>query len=75
MPKPTDPLTKEEMEGAAEQFFPLFNVVHSRMPDGSKVEDALKVMETVAKLAHKRRADDKKSEGPFGFNKEDNKHE
>tara|TARA_Y100000817_G_C16772814_1_gene506895 strand:- start:176 stop:409 length:234 start_codon:yes stop_codon:yes gene_type:complete len=71
--KPTDPLSKEEMEAAAEQFFPLFNVIHSRMPDFSKVEDTLKVMENVAKLAHKKRADDKKKAGPFGFNKEDDK--
>ena len=71
--KPTDPLTKEEMETAAEQFFPLFNVVHSRMPDSATVEDTLKVMESVAKLAHKNRADKKKDTGPFGFNKEDDK--
>ena len=70
MPKPTDPLSKEEMEDAAEQFFLLFNVVHSRMPDSATVEDTLKVMENVAKLAHKKRADKKKDTGPFGFNKD-----
>ena len=68
--KPTDPLTKEEMETAADKFFPLFNVVHSRMPDAATVEDTLKVMESVAKLAHKNRADKKKDTGPFGFNKD-----
>ena len=43
------------------------------MPDGSTTEDTLKVMESVAKLGHKQRADkllDEKSLA-FGFNKED----
>lgn len=68
--KETDPLTKEEMEEAAQQFFPLFNVVSTRMPEGSTIEDTLKVMESVAKLGHKARAK-KKNTGPFGFNKSD----
>ena len=70
-PKASDPLTKEEMEDAAQQFFPLFNVVLSRMPEGATIEDTLKVMETVAKLGHKTRAKNKESTGPFGFNKAD----
>ena len=69
-PKPTDPLTKEEMEKAAEVFFPLFNVIHSRMPETATTEDTLKVMEAVAKLGHKQRSDKKNSIGPFGFNKD-----
>lgn len=69
-PKSTDPLTKEEMEQAAEIFFPLFNVIHSRMPDKSTTEDTLKVMEAVAKLGHKKRTDKKEGAGPFGFNKD-----
>ena len=71
MPKKNDPLTLEEITEAAEVFFPLFEVVHSRMPKGSKTEDTLKVMESIAKLGHKQRADkllDKKSL-TFGFNK------
>lgn len=73
-PKPTDPLNKDEMQEAAEIFFPLFNVIHSRMPDTATTEDTLKVMEAVAKLGHKQRSDKKNSIGPFGFNKnkEDN---
>ena len=72
MPKKTDPLTVEELTEAAETFFPLFNVIHSRMPDGSTTEDTLKVMESVAKLGHKNRADKKEEEKKekFGFNKE-----
>ena len=69
-PKPTDPLTVAEMETASEQFFPLFKVVSSRMPDGASVEDTLRVMENVAKLGHRLRAENKEEgKGPFGFNK------
>ena len=72
MPKKTDPLSIEEMTAAADLFFPRFNVVHSRMPDGSTTEDTLKVMENVAKLGHKLRADkaEEKTKEKFGFNKE-----
>lgn len=61
------PLTPEEVQKAAEQFFPLFEIVSSRMPEGSKTEDTLKVMETVCALAQKIRLEEEKSE--FGFNK------
>ena len=42
------------------------------MPEGSKVEDCLSVMESVAKLGHKLRADkaDEEKKLKFGFNKE-----
>ena len=72
MPKKNDPLTVEEMEEAAATFFPLLNVVHSRMPEGSSIEDCLKVMESVAKLGHKNRRDkaDKEKSMKFGFNKD-----
>tara|TARA_B100000405_G_scaffold127758_1_gene89314 strand:+ start:3052 stop:3300 length:249 start_codon:yes stop_codon:yes gene_type:complete len=72
-PKKGDPLTHEEVTEAADIFFPLFNEVHSRMPDGSTTEDTLRVMESVAKLGHKFRADKLLEEKSlaFGFNKED----
>ena len=71
--KKTDPLTLDEVKDASNTFFPLFNEVYSRMPDGSTTEDTLKVMESVAKLGHKLRADKKEEErkDKFGFNKED----
>lgn len=72
MPKKGDPLTQEEVAAASDIFFPLFNEVHSRMPEGSTTEDTLRVMESVAKLGHKKRADrllEEKSLA-FGFNKE-----
>ena len=61
------PLTPEEVQKAADQFFPLFDIVRSRMPEGSKTEDTIKVMETVCTLAQKLRLEEEKSE--FGFNK------
>ena len=39
------------------------------MPEGSKTEDALKVMESVCALAHKMRLEEEESAAPFGFNK------
>lgn len=48
-------LTHEEVAAAADIFFPLFNEVHSRMPDGSTTEDTLKVMKNVVELGHKTR--------------------
>ena len=72
-PKKSDPLTKEEVAAAADIFFPVFNEVHSRMPAGSTTEDTLKIMESVAKLGHKARADKalKEKSLAFGFNKDD----
>ncbi len=76
-PKKHDPLTLAEVTDAANIFFPLFNEVHSRMPDGATTEDTLKVMEAVAKLGHKNRADkrDKEKSIEFGFNKNDKTEE
>ena len=66
----TKPLTQEEVKEAADQFFPLFETILDGMPEGSSIEDSLKVMESVCGLAHKNRArEEKDSTGPFGFNK------
>ena len=74
--KATDPLTVDEVKAASDIFFPLFTEIDSRMPDSASVEDTLKVMEAIAKLAHKQRAKTKeeKIKEKFGFNKitEDN---
>ena len=63
------PLTVEEVEDAAEQFFPLFDIVRNQMPVEATIEDTLKVMETVCALAHKLRAQKEMETQPFGFNK------
>lgn len=73
MTKKSDPLSVEEMQEAAEIFFPLFSIIDKRMPKSAATEDTLKVMENVAKLGHKLRADklDEERKERFGFNKED----
>ena len=72
MPKKNDPLTVAEVQEATDEFFPLFDIVNAAMQrrNGS-VEDTLKVMESIAKLGHKRRADkaDEEKKLKFGFNK------
>ena len=72
MIKKNDPLTVEEMTEAADIFMPLYKVIADQLPKAT-VEDVLKVMESVAKLGHKRRADKALEEKAmnFGFNKEE----
>jgi len=73
MTKKSDPLSVKEMQEAAEIFFPLFSIIDKRMPKSAATEDTLKVMENVAKLGHKLRADRLLEEKSleFGFNKTD----
>ena len=59
------PLTPDEVQAAADKFFPLFSIVLKQMPKSSSTEDTLKVMETVCKLAHKQRS--QKELDRFGF--------
>ena len=67
--KEYEPLTDVEVNDAAKEFFPLFDIVHRNMPENCTVEDTLKVMETVCNMAQKRREYKKDEVGPFGFNK------
>jgi|TARA_B100000085_G_scaffold275115_1_gene292663 hypothetical protein len=67
--KDYDPLTPEEVNEASKDFFPLFDIVHRNMPENCTVEDTLKVMESVCKLAHKKRVAEEIAHAPFGFNK------
>ena len=71
-PKKNDPLTHEEMSGAASRFQELYEVVALKFPDAS-VEEVLKIMESCAKLAHKERGDKIKEaeDARFGFKKID----
>ena len=76
MTKGYDPLTPEEVNDAAKEVFPLFDIVHRNMPENCKVEDTIKVMETVCSMAQKRRAiEDPEKVGPFGFNKKSDEEE
>ena len=63
------PLTVEEVKEAADQFFPLFEVVKQGMPESSTTEDTLKVMESICTLAQKLRVQKEIESTPFGFNK------
>lgn len=65
------PLTPEEITAASELFFEAFNIVDTRMPKGSKVEDTIKCMEEVKKIASVLRQKKEKDErdAKFGFNK------
>jgi hypothetical protein len=71
MPDKNAPLTIDEVKEANDIFFPLFNEVSTRMPKGASVEDTLKVMEAIAKLAHRERSKKRedKTKEKFGFNK------
>jgi len=70
------PLTLEEVQEATDIFLPLFEEVHDRLKLASgnlrspSIEDTLKVMEHVCKLAQQQRVQSKLEAGPFGFNKE-----
>jgi len=64
--KPPKVLSAEEITTASDIFFPLFNIVSERMPEGASVEDTLKVMENVCQVAIKLRTE---TENPAGFNK------
>ena len=68
MDKAKKQLTVEEVENAALDFFPLLEVVRRGMPKESTMEDTLKVMESVCKLAMKQRMQ-KEEEERFGFYK------
>lgn len=70
-----DPLTDEEVNDAAKEFFPKFDIIHRQMPENCTVEDTLKVIETVCQMAQKKRAFDKDDVGPFGFNKKPEENE
>ena len=70
MPERDAPLTVEEMAVATEQFSELFAVIAAEFPDAN-VDEKLRIMENVARLAQKKRADDREDEATakFGFNK------
>ena len=65
------PLTLEEVQEAADIFLPLFEEVYNRLrciQRDPSLEDTLKVMEHVCKLAQQQRVQTKLDR--FGFNKE-----
>ena len=63
------PLTPKEIQEASDLFFEAFDIVSSRMPKGSSVEDTIKCMEQVNKVASRLRqnAEAKVRDERFGF--------
>ena len=49
-----DPLTPSEVNDAAKEFFPLFDIVNRNMPENCTVDDTIRVMETICSMAQKR---------------------
>ena len=67
------PLSKEEVQEAADLFFESFAIIRTGMPEGSTTEDTLKVLEYVAKLAIKIRIDREREKlSSFGYMREVN---
>ena len=51
----------------APDFFDKYNYVAERLPEGTRAEDVIKIMQQLGALVLKRRAENKAA--PFGFNK------
>ena len=64
-------LTLEDYQKAGETFWPKYWYVAKELGEDAKPEQVLKVKEAVAGLALKLALE--KKEGPFGFNKKDDK--
>ena len=62
------PITVEEYKEVGEDFWPKFDYVAQNIGEGAKPEDILKVMESLAGLVMKKRAEKKKVS--LGFNKD-----
>lgn len=60
-------VTLEDYQKAGEEFWPKYWYVSKELGEGAKAEEILKVMESLAGVAMKQKAEDKI--GPFGFNK------
>jgi len=58
-------ITLDEYKNAGEEFFPKFFYVAKELGEGAKAEDVLKVMESLAAVAMKKRVKDQI--GPWGF--------
>ena len=63
------PITLEDYKSVSDEFFPKFRYVSEMLGEGSKTEDILKVMESLAALVLKKRSEEKKTS--IGFTKEE----
>tara|TARA_B100000925_G_C21786057_1_gene378370 strand:+ start:294 stop:548 length:255 start_codon:yes stop_codon:yes gene_type:complete len=60
-------LTLEDYEKAGESFWPKYWYVAKELGEDAKVEDIIKVLESIGTVALRIKMEEK--EGPFGFNK------
>ena len=67
MPKP---ITVEDYQEVSEEFFAKYNFVAERLADGARAEDVIKIMQNLAGLVTKKRAEERTT--GIGFLKEDN---
>ena len=63
------PITVEDYKDVADDFFDKYNFVEERLPDGARAEDVMKIMQNLAGLVAKKRAESKV--GTIGFMKEE----
>ena len=61
-------ITLDEYKDAGDEFWPKYFYVAKELGEGVKPEQVLKVMESLAAVAMKKRVEDKLA--PFGFNKQ-----
>ena len=66
-------LTLDDYIEAGETFWPKYNYVSTTLGPDAKTEDILKVMEALGGVALKMALE--KKEGPFGFNKHNDRQE
>ena len=66
-------ITLDEYKDAGEEFWPKYFYVAKELGEGVKPEQVLKVMESLAAVAMKKRVEDKLA--PFGFNKQKDEDE
>jgi len=60
-------ITVEDYQKAGEEFWPKYWYVAKELGENAKAEEVLKVMESLAAVAVKKKVENKI--GPFGFNK------
>ena len=66
-------LTLEDYQKAGENFWPKYWYVAKELGEGAKAEDILKVLESIGTVALRLKMEEK--EGPYGFNKKEDKEE
>ena len=60
------PLTLEELNDAADEFFPKFDFIKNRLPEGTSVKDILHVMDVVGDIGYRHREGKDKIVGFIG---------